>query len=74
MQQLPTLKTFTAHRREFPQLYRLDRKAYKNVTSENSPYNDISIKTNKLHQRLKLLNLHPAVYILVQKTVIIHAV
>jgi len=54
--------------REAPKVYRHGRRAYKNMTAENSLYNTIILSTtgiipNRVHESLKLLYVFPALYI-----------
>jgi len=48
------------------------------METENGLYDTIStiitIITNKLHESLKLLNLHLALYILMQKIIVLHTI
>jgi hypothetical protein len=65
------------HHREVIEEYGLVRRAYKNTATESGQYNNASIVTpgifpNKLHETLKLRNAFPALYILIQKAVILN--
>jgi hypothetical protein len=58
-------------------VYRLGRRAYKSMAAGNSLYNTIilsimGIIPNKVHESLKLLYVFPAVYILIQKAVVVN--
>lgn len=65
--------------REAPEVQRFEGRAYNNLATENGVYNSTSavlpttgIIPNKLHESLKLLNLHPALYILMLEPVILN--
>jgi hypothetical protein len=63
--------------REALEVYRLERGAYKNMATENGVRNTTctvhtGIIPNELHEGLKLLNLRSALYILMQKAVILN--
>jgi hypothetical protein len=73
MQQFPTVTNLTA---PSARDYRLERRADKNMATENGLYNAVSTSHNrfilyKLHESLKLLNPHPVLCILTQKAVIL---
>jgi hypothetical protein len=72
MQQLLTVSGFTASLTRSYQNLKI-KKTNKYIEIESSLYDTIStIITNKLHESLKLLNLRPALCILMQKIIILN--
>lgn len=73
MQQFPTVTT--SHRREATEVYRLERRATKNIATENDLYNSISIIHNgHYHKQItREFKTAPSPYILTQKAVTLNA-
>jgi len=72
----PTVTTYTVSSPRSCKVYGLERRAYINMATEQSYITQLVLSTmhiipNKRHENFKLLNLRPAVYIVMQKAVVI---